>query len=166
MMKKAQGSTIQILLGVVVVITIALAINYTRTQIIGQTMTTLTQTEETYRTDLTLKSLFNSKMPMGEDEEPVTKLKAASYACAYGEEHNYNIRLRPDSPRKNVNHTIERYLNSTVDGEYYFYIQCDSEHIIEIQSPPPEYVDIISASYEFPLPDGSLSTAYLYRWYE
>ena len=165
-MKKAQGSTIQILLGITIIITIALAINHTRTQIIGQTMTTLTQTEETYKNEIIIKSLFNLELPMGEGEEPITKLKAISYACKYGEEHNYNIKLRPHAPRKNVNKSIESYLNNTIDGDYYFLVECGPNHKMEIQTPPGDDVDIIASKYEFPLPDGNMTNAYLHRWYE
>ena len=163
-MKKAQGSTIQILLGITIIITIALAINHTRTQIIGQTMVTMTETEEAYVTDLSLKSLFNLKMPMGEEQDPITISRAVNHACLYDKEEKYNIRLRPNSPRKNVNHTIETYLNDTVDGNYYFYIRCDEEHLIEINEPPSQDTDIITSMFELPLADETIAQAHLQRW--
>ena len=165
-MKKAQAATLQVLLGIAIVVTIAISINLTRTDLLTENIRALTRTKEELRNDMIIRSLFNTEVPMDEEGEPITKTKATGYICAYGNETNNNLKMRTHTTRQNINKSIETHLDQTIDEEYYFYMNC-SEHSIEINEYPENQTDLdmIVSDYDIPVPPGELEKAYLYRWY-
>lgn len=164
--KKGLGSSIQILIGALVVGVLALMLFTTQQTSSMENIQTVSETANAYTSELTVSNLYRFSVdhPSGEETRLID---VAIYGCLYGaKDRGYRYQVAPGSKFR-PERSLEKILDETVEGKYYFKMECgDENRVLEAGFKPADEEDVLVTEMEVPFPKDPKRKAYLYRWSE
>ncbi len=163
------GEILQLMLLVLIIAVIALLLYDTQVRSTGETADVLADTTTVYGGHVTLQNLHDLSLIVPHQQNP-SLVQVLIYACDYGkEEEGYGYTVSPSEPIQfQTEEDIKAVLDETIPGNYYLRLPCDKEEerVITIGEEPPANAEVLGAPIRVPLPQGTVTTAFLYRWRE
>ncbi len=170
MTRTGQGASLQVMFGVIIVTALSLFLFVTQTSTTTQNVETFIESASGFQARALLLPLYDISymVPAEENEELATVL---SYGCEYGDQarrHRY-VLSESDQIVFEPERYLERILNRTVTGSYYFYVDCNETAPggvrLEAGTEPPDDVEnILVTQMDVPLAKNNRTEAFLQRW--
>lgn len=165
--RRGIGSTLLVLIAILIVSIFGVMLFLTNASTTAANIESLASSSLAYSSKLRLLNLYETAYIAPFEENP-RMIKTLSYACEYGEPPGWTYKTSDPLPIIfEPDDYIERYFDTTMPGNYYFYVDCgnDGERRLESGSPPPADEErVLVSRIEVPLPYENRTEAFLYRW--
>ncbi len=175
LVSKGQGSTIQVMVGSLIVAILVLFLFITQTSSTAETLQDVGRTSESFSSRLVLLNLKSLTVASERSDNP-TVGTPISYACEY----SYDGTLRPVGQQQYISESfeaeeefdtlayVENYLETAIDGNYHLRIDCGIENgdrkVFQVNDPPPDETDTLVAQLNVPKAENGVVEVLLHRW--
>lgn len=164
-----QGSSVQLMLVVIVVAVFSTFLFVTQSTTTAENIGTFAETITGFDSRVHLLRAYDLSYVVPAEENP-GMMAVLAHGCDYGKPvRGYRYVVSEQEPVIfEPELYLEEVLNSTVTGNYYFYMDCNETisggKRLEAGIEPPEDAPVQVASIDVPLPEGNRTEAFLYRW--
>lgn len=169
MTKKGQGSTLQIMLAILLVALLTFFLYINQSGNATENIEQLGSSYVSFENNLQLQSIFlTDYIIYNDDDMPI--VRSLSYGCSYGDPANeYRIELsEPKGILLNPPAYIKQYWRQRLTYPYRFVLDCDitdpDSPTITVGNSTPSSGQIIATQVMTPLPPANMTRAYLYQW--
>lgn len=172
---KGQGSTIQVMVGALIVAILSLFLFITQTSSTAETLQNVGRTSETFSSRATLLNLKTLTVASERSDNP-TVGKLISYTCEYSEDgtiqpvgqQDYSSESYDAEEEFDTFAYAENYLDTAITGNYHLKVDCGiengEERIFYVNDPPPEEATVLASQLSIPKAESGMAEVFLYRW--